>query len=138
MNTAHHSQEESKEINHFIDINNDQEMAPWLSQQHNSLEADFKAVHEDLSKLQQEIQKMNHSQQDNIQRILENRNKIYSEMVMEAAINVSKHVRTDTDQLLNQLVPHLAEYMFDNFDMNASDLETMFGLKKLKNRPARF
>jgi hypothetical protein len=59
-----------------------------------------------------------------------NRNKIYSEMIMETAIRVSRNVQLG-NQPLNLSVPHLAEFMFDNFDVNGTNIETMFGLKKL-------
>lgn len=59
-----------------------------------------------------------------------NRNKIYSEMIMETAIRVSRNVHLG-NQPLNLSVPHLAEFMFDNFDVNGTNIETMFGLNKL-------
>ena len=66
-----------------------------------------------------------------------NRNKIYSEMIMETAIRVSRNVQLG-NQPLNQSVPHLAEFMFDNFDVNGTNIETMFGLNKLNTNGFKY
>ncbi len=66
-----------------------------------------------------------------------NRNKIYSEMIMETAIRVSRNVQLG-NQPLNLSVPHLAEFMFDNFDVNGTNIETMFGLNKLNTNGFKY
>ena len=56
---------------------------------------------------------------------------------METAIRVSRNVQLG-NQPLNQSVPHLAEFMFDNFDVNGTNIETMFGLNKLNTNGFKY
>jgi len=39
---------------------------------------------------------------------------------------------------LNLALPHLAEFMFDNFDVNGKNIETMFGLDKLNKNGYKY